>query len=77
MNLRKLVLWLLIIGMIALVLGGIIGIVTLDVEEFNNQIERGRVIGGDRDEGGCLIDAGYSWCEVKNKCLRIWEEPCE
>jgi hypothetical protein len=35
------------------------------------------VIGGDRDEGGYLIGAGYMWCEVKQKCLREWEEPCE
>jgi len=35
-----------------------------------------QLIGGDIDEHGCLIAAGYSWCEVKQKCLRIWEEPC-
>jgi hypothetical protein len=35
------------------------------------------IIGGDKDEHGCLGPAGYSWCEVKNKCLRVWEEPCE
>lgn len=35
------------------------------------------IIGGDKDEHGCLIAAGYSWCEAKQKCLRTWEEPCE
>ncbi len=35
------------------------------------------LIGGDKDEGGCLVGAGYSWCEIKQKCLRVWEEPCE
>jgi len=35
-----------------------------------------RLIGGDRDEHGCLVAAGYSWCEQKQTCLRIWEEPC-
>jgi len=34
------------------------------------------LVGGDRDIHGCLGSAGYSWCEVKNKCLRTWEEPC-
>jgi len=34
------------------------------------------LIGGDTDEGGCLIGAGYSWCPTKQKCLRVWEEPC-
>ena len=33
-------------------------------------------IGGERDEHGCLIAAGYSWCEPKQKCLRPWEEEC-
>jgi hypothetical protein len=37
----------------------------------------GNLLGGDRDEHGCIGSAGYSWCEVKQKCLRIWEEPCE
>eukprot|EP00483_Globobulimina_turgida_P001138 UN01140 len=34
------------------------------------------VIGGDRDEYGCISSAGYSWCADKNKCLRPWEEDC-
>ncbi len=36
----------------------------------------GQVIGGDRDEHGCIGSAGYSWCEEKQKCLRAWEENC-
>lgn len=35
-----------------------------------------RPIGGDTDEHGCLIAAGYSWCEATEKCQRFWEEPC-
>jgi|GEM_PF-4658912 len=35
------------------------------------------VVGGDRDEHGCIASAGYTWCEYKNKCLRTWEESCE
>lgn len=35
-----------------------------------------KLIGGDKDEHGCLIAAGYSWCETKQKCLRTWEEEC-
>ena len=34
------------------------------------------LVGGDRDEHGCIPSAGYSWCTPKNKCLRIWEENC-
>lgn len=34
------------------------------------------LVGNDSDEHGCKGSAGYSWCEIKQKCLRIWEEPC-
>ena len=35
-----------------------------------------QLIGGDKDEHGCIGSAGYTWCEPKQKCLREWEEPC-
>jgi len=34
------------------------------------------VLGGDKDEYGCIGSAGYSWCEIKKKCIRSWEEGC-
>jgi hypothetical protein len=34
------------------------------------------IVGGDKDEHGCIGSAGYSWCESKQKCLRSWEENC-
>jgi|GEM_PF-6228017 len=34
------------------------------------------ILGGQRDEHGCITTAGYIWCEEKEKCLRIWEEVC-
>ena len=33
-------------------------------------------VGGDKDSHGCIGSAGYSWCEAKQKCLRLWEENC-
>ena len=36
----------------------------------------GNIVGGDKDEHGCIGSAGYSWCEAKQKCLRVWEEAC-
>lgn len=36
----------------------------------------GQIVGGDKDEHGCIGSAGYSWCEPKNECLRVWEEKC-
>jgi|GEM_PF-1813895 len=34
------------------------------------------LVGNDSDEHGCKGSAGYTWCEEKQKCLRVWEEPC-
>ena len=34
-------------------------------------------IGGDNDANGCLISAGYSWCEANSECIRSWITPCE
>jgi hypothetical protein len=34
------------------------------------------LVGGDRDSHNCIGSAGYSWCEEKGKCIRIWEENC-
>jgi len=31
------------------------------------------IIGGDKDEYGCLIAAGYSWNETLHSCARQWE----
>lgn len=36
-----------------------------------------KLIGGERDEYGCLGSAGYEWCEATQICQRFWEEPCE
>ena len=35
------------------------------------------LIGGQKDEHGCLAAAGYSWCPSTQKCQRMWEEFCE
>jgi len=34
------------------------------------------LVGNDKDAYGCIPSAGYSWCEVKQKCLRTFEEAC-
>jgi len=33
-------------------------------------------LGKETDAHGCLITAGYQWCESKQKCIRFFEEPC-
>lgn len=75
------IIWLIISIILALALL-IITLALLGVIHFNTNpssqsgTREEQLIGGDTDEGGCLIAAGYSWCAAKNKCLRIWEEPC-
>lgn len=44
--------------------------------QTGDQQESALVVGGDKDEHGCLVAAGYSWCEDKGECLRYWEEAC-
>jgi hypothetical protein len=43
----------------------------------NNVPTSTNIVGGDKDVHGCIGSAGYTWCAVKNKCLRVWEEKCE
>ena len=42
---------------------------------YYKKINENRV-GADRDEHGCILSAGYSWCEARQTCLRPWEEYC-
>ncbi len=46
------------------------------VKIYKEKIEEVK-IGWDKDAHGCYISAWYSWCEVKSKCIRSWEEKCE
>jgi len=34
------------------------------------------LIGGQTDNGGCLVGAGYSFCAALGRCVRPWETPC-
>ena len=33
-------------------------------------------IGGQRDKHGCLVAAGYTWCQPLKQCIRPWETEC-
>ncbi len=70
-----------IIVIIIVILGAAYLILThnLNNSSSNNtnvQNNNDNPLGSDRDEHGCIPSAGYSWCEPKNKCLRLWEENC-
>ncbi|MFA6197895.1 MAG: archaellin/type IV pilin N-terminal domain-containing protein [Patescibacteria group bacterium] len=49
---------------------------SVSVNTNNSNQNADQNLGGDRDEHGCIGSAGYSWCEIKSKCLRTWEEAC-
>jgi hypothetical protein len=34
------------------------------------------IVGNDSDAHGCKASAGYSWCNMLQKCIRPWEENC-
>ena len=65
-----------IIAISILALFFIAGCVQTEQEKAEKMGTTEQVIGGETDEHGCLIAAGYSWCESKQKCLRTWEEEC-
>ena len=33
--------------------------------------------GSDYDLRGCILSAGYKWCEILGRCIRSWEEGCQ
>jgi len=55
-----------------IIIMGLLIISALFIISCTNQ----QIVGGDKDEHGCIGSAGYSWCDAKQKCLRTWEENC-
>ena len=55
----------------------VVGVGYWAVEKAKAPEQPQQLLGGDRDVHGCIGSAGYSWCEAKQKCLRVWEEKCE
>jgi hypothetical protein len=54
----------------------VILLILIIVLNYNFSLEKQenvRVIGGERDEYGCLGPAGYSWNESIGACIREWE----
>jgi len=66
----------LIIILVILAVGSFFLIRSNQVKNQEKINDDSQLLGADRDEHGCIPSAGYSWCEIKNKCLRIWEEEC-
>ncbi len=41
---------------------------------YKKNKEKNIIVGGDKDEHGCIGSAGYTWNENKQECTRSWEE---
>ena len=33
-----------------------------------------QMVGNDRDAHNCIASAGYTWSQVRQSCIRLWEE---
>ena len=55
------------------IIAAVVAVVVIALFAFSGQ----QLVGGDKDKHGCIPTAGYTWCEAKQTCLRIWEEPCQ
>lgn len=60
----------------------VLGLISLSTQSLSQSV-KGDItpvydypIGGDNDANGCLISAGYSWCEANSECIRSWITPC-
>ena len=45
---------------------------TTDKDATKNDTLKDLVIGGDKDDDGCLVAAGYIWSQLKNECVRAF-----
>ncbi|MFN5416258.1 MAG: hypothetical protein ACK5B9_04315 [Flavobacteriia bacterium] len=41
--------------------------------QFSSWTPETPIVGNDTDEYGCKASAGFSWSQLKNSCVRIWE----
>lgn len=75
MNKKIFILGALIIS-ILIIISGIKILDNKDSVEMPEEINKTELVGSDRDVHGCIGSAGYTWCQIKEKCLRTWEESC-
>lgn len=60
----------------------ILSLISLSAQTLSQQVKGDIMpvydypIGGDNDANGCLMSAGYSWCEANSECIRQWITPC-
>ncbi|MBB1140935.1 hypothetical protein [Myroides sp. WP-1] len=45
-----------------------------ELQVGEQQIDNAPMIGGEKNDHGCLVAAGETWSELRQKCLKIFEE---
>ncbi len=55
---------------------GALSLAVLAIVSCGNKIknDNSNMVGGDKDNHGCISSAGYTWSNLKNKCIRTWEQ---
>ena len=66
-----------LVVLLLIIAGGIYFFQQAKVVDEGTNTEEDILVGGDIDEHGCIGSAGFSWCEAKEKCLRVFEESCD
>lgn len=51
-------------------MNGRMALLALYMLSSSAMVMAGRILGGDLDEWGCKMSAGYSWCEESQTCER-------
>ena len=60
-----------------LTIGSFVVLLICDTTKVSAQtvtiMSKEQLVGGDRDKHGCIGSAGYTWSNIQNKCVRIFE----
>lgn len=57
-----------------LVMTSLISLTGCTPENKTPEILSATIVGNDRDAHNCIGSAGYTWSEVRQSCIRVWEE---
>lgn len=44
-----------------------------EAPEEHTFVDEQNLVGGDKDEHGCIGSAGYTWSELRQECIRVFE----
>lgn len=57
-----------------LVMTSLISLTGCTPENKTSEMPSTTIVGNDRDAHNCIGSAGYTWSEVRQSCIRVWEE---